>query len=47
MGQLFLGDEVGFLEGDEGAETGFDGRGIFVEFVAVEGVTHFSAEGIA
>lgn len=49
----FLGDEgfasveMGFGEVAEEAEAGFDGAAVWREVVAVEGVCHFEAEGVA
>ena len=42
-----LADEGSFVEGDEEAEAGLEGGVVGGEVVAVEGVAHFEAEGVA
>jgi hypothetical protein len=42
-----LTDEVFFVEGDKEAEAGLEGGVVGGEVVAVEGVAHFEAEGVA
>lgn len=45
--KFFAAGEFAFFEGDETGEAGFDGGGLFVEFVSVEGVANFGAQGVA
>src|ERR1035441_3797273 len=47
LGQNRATDEFALAQGHKEAHAGLDGRSVFIQFVAIERVTHFRAQRIA